>query len=173
MKKTIEVLESEFQAIRVGRANPHVLDRITVDYYGTETPVSQVGNVTVPEPRMLQIAPWDANMLKAIEKAIQTSDLGINPTNDGKLIRLAFAELTEERRKALAKDVKKKGEDAKIAIRNVRRDAIEAFKKMGKKGEIPEDSLADLEAEAQVLTDKYSVELDKRVEGKTSEIMSI
>jgi ribosome recycling factor len=173
MKKTVEVLESEFSTIRVGRANPHVLDRITVDYYGTETPVNQVGNVTVPEARLLQIQPWDASMLKAVEKAIQSSDLGINPTNDGKVIRLVFPELTEERRKALSKDVKKKGEDAKISIRNIRRDGIDVFKKIEKKGEIPEDTLADLEDEIQKLTDKYITELDKRVESKTKEIMSI
>lgn len=173
MKKTVEVLESEFGAIRVGRANPHVLDRITVDYYGTETPVNQVGNVTVPEARLLQIQPWDASLLKAVEKAIQSSDLGINPTNDGKVIRLVFPELTEERRKTLAKDVKKKGEDAKVAIRNIRRDAIDIFKKMQKKSELTEDMLADLEEETQKLTDRFIAELDKRVESKNKEIMSI
>ena len=173
MKKTVEVLEGEFDTIRVGRANPHVLDRVTVDYYGTETPVNQVGNVSVPEPRLLQIQPWETNMLKAIEKAIQSSDLGINPTNDGKVIRLVFPELTEDRRKALAKDVRKKGEDAKVAIRNIRRDAIEAVKKLEKKGDIPEDTLSDLEDGIQVLTDKYTAELDKRVDAKTNEIMSI
>lgn len=173
MKKTVEVLDSEFGTIRVGRANPHVLDRIMVNYYGTDTPINQVGNVTVPEARLLQIQPWDASLLKAVEKAIQSSDLGINPTNDGKVIRLVFPELTEERRKTLAKDIKKKGEDAKVAIRNIRRDGIEAFKKMEKKGEIPEDTLSDLEDEIQKLTDKYIIELDKRVESKNKEIMSI
>lgn len=173
MKKTLEVLDHEFSTIRVGRANPHVLDRIMVNYYGTDTPVNQVGNVTVPEARLLQIQPWDASLLKAVEKAIQASDLGINPTNDGKVIRLVFPELTEERRKTLAKDVKKKGEDAKVAIRNVRREAIDAFKKMEKKSEITEDILANLEDETQKLTDKYIAELDKRVEDKNKEIMSI
>jgi len=173
MKKTVEVLDNEFNTIRVGRANPHVLDRIMVDYYGSETPVNQVGNVTVPEARLLQIQPWDATMLKAVEKAIQASDLGINPTNDGKVIRLVFPELTEERRKNLTKDVKKKGEEAKVAIRNIRRDSIDAFKKIQKKSEITEDQLADLEDEMQKATDKYIEELDKRVEAKSKEIMSI
>ncbi len=173
MKKSIDVLDNEFNTIRVGRANPHVLDRIMVDYYGTETPINQVGNVSVPEPRLLQIQPWESNMLKAVEKAIQTSDLGINPTNDGKVIRLVFPELTEERRKSLAKDVKKKGDDAKVAVRNIRRDAIDIFKKSEKKGEIPEDTLADLEDEIQKLTDKYCAEIDKHVESKTKEIMTV
>lgn len=133
MKKTLSNLHQDFNTIRAGRANPHVLDRITVDYFGTETPINQVGNITVPEARLIQIQPWDASILKAVEKAIQTSDLGINPTNDGKVIRLVFPELTEERRKTLTKDVKKKGEDTKVAIRNIRRDAIENFKKMEKK----------------------------------------
>ena len=173
MKKALETLDNEFATIRVGRANPHVLDRIMVDYYGTSTPINQVGNISVPEPRILQIQPWDVSVLKAVEKAIQTSDLGINPTNDGKVLRLTFPELTEDRRKVLAKDVKKKGEDAKVAIRNIRRDGIEAFKKMEKKSEIPEDVLNDLEMDIQVMTDKYSAELDKRVDEKTKEIMSI
>jgi ribosome recycling factor len=173
MKKTIETLDAEFTTIRVGRANPHVLDRIMVDYYGTDTPVNQVGNIAVPEPRLLQIQPWDTGLLKAIEKAIQSSDLGINPSNDGKVIRLVFPELTEERRKALSKDVRKKGEDAKVAVRNIRRDGVDAFKKIEKKGEIPEDILLDLEAALQVITDKYIAELDKRVEAKAKEIMSI
>ncbi len=173
MKKSIDVLDNEFNTIRVGRANPHVLDRIMVDYYGTETPVNQVGNVSVPEPRLLQIQPWESNMLKAVEKAIQTSDLGINPTNDGKVIRLVFPELTEERRKSLAKDVKKKGDDAKVAVRNIRRDAIDIFKKSEKKGEIPEDILADLEDEIQKVTDNYCAQIDKHVEAKTKEIMTV
>ena len=173
MLKTIETLEAELGTVRVGRANPRVLDRIIIDYYGTDTPLSQVGNISVPEPRLLQIQPWDTSLLKAIEKAIQSSDLGINPTNDGKVIRLSFPELTEERRKALAKDVKKKGEDAKIAVRNIRRDAIEAFKKQEKKGEIPEDVLNDMEDGMQLLTDKYVTELDKRVDAKTKEITTI
>jgi ribosome recycling factor len=173
MKKTIDVLEHEFNTVRVGRANPHVLDRIMVDYYGTETPVNQVGNVTVPEARLLQIQPWEPSMLKAVEKAILASDLGINPTNDGKVIRLVFPELTEERRKTLAKDVKKKGDDAKVAIRNVRREAIEAFKKSQKKGEIPEDTMLDLEDEIQKTTDKFCLDIDKHVDAKTKEIMTV
>ena len=173
MKKTLDVLDAEFGTIRVGRANPRVLDRLTVDYFGTETPISQVGNITVPEARLLQIQPWDASMLKPIEKAIQSSDLGINPTNDGKVIRLVFPELTEDRRKSLTKDVKKKGEDAKVSIRNVRREAMDAFKKMQKKSEITEDDLDNLEDEMQKMTDKYIAELDKRVDAKNKEIMSI
>jgi ribosome recycling factor len=173
MKKSVEVLEGEFITIRVGRANPHVLDKITVDYYGTPTPVNQVGNVSVPEPRLLQIQPWEANMLKAIEKAILASDLGINPTNDGRVIRLAFPELTEERRKQLAKDVKKKGEDAKVAIRNIRREGIDVFKKEEKNSKISKDTLNDLEVALQKLTDKYVAEMDSRVEAKTKEIMTV
>ena len=173
MKKTVAVLEDEFETIRVGRANPRVLNRITVDYFGTETPLNQVGNVSVPEPRMLQIAPWDASTLKVIEKAIQASDLGINPTNDGKVIRIVFPELTEERRKDLTKDVKKKGEDAKVAIRNIRRDANEAAKKAEKAKTITEDDQKRLEKDSQTLTDKYIAELDKKVEAKSKEIMTV
>lgn len=173
MKKTVAVLEDEFQTVRVGRANPRVLDRITVNYFGTETPLPQVGNVSVPEPRMLQISPWDASTMKDIEKAILASDLGITPSNDGKVIRLVFPELTEDRRKQLTKDVKKKGEDAKVAIRNIRRDANEAFKKAEKKSEITEDDLKRLEKESQTLTDKYVAELDKKVEAKSKEIMTV
>jgi len=173
MKKSVEALEKELDTIRAGRANPRVLDRIMVDYYGTPTPVNQVGNVTVPEARLLQIQPWDATVLKAVEKAIMASDLGINPTNDGKVIRLTFPELTEDRRKALAKDVKKKGEESKVAMRNIRRDALDAFKKQQKSSDITEDDLKDLEDEIQKLTDKYVGELDKRVEIKNQEILSI
>ena len=173
MKKTVAVLEEEFQTIRAGRANPRVLDRLTVNYFGTETPLNQVGNVSVPEPRMLQIAPWDASTVKDIEKAILASDLGITPTNDGKVIRLVFPELTEDRRKQLTKDIKKKGEDAKVSIRNIRRDANEAFKKAEKKSEITEDDLKRLEKESQTLTDKYVAELDKKVEAKSKEIMTV
>ena len=173
MKKTISVLEDEFATIRVGRANPHVLDRITVKYYGSDVPIAQVGNITVPEARLLQISPWETNMLKEIEKAIQASDIGINPTNDGKVIRLVFPELTEERRKQLAKDVKKKGEESKVAIRNLRREAVDAFKKAEKKSDITEDDLKDLEKEIQDLTDKHIAELDKKVEAKTKEIMTV
>jgi ribosome recycling factor len=173
MKKTISVLEEEFSTIRVGRANPRVLDRLTVNYYGAETPLSQVGNITVPEARLLQIAPWEPNMLKEIEKVIQASDLGINPTNDGKVIRLVFPELTEERRKLLTKDIKKKGEDAKVAIRNLRREAIDAFAKAQKKTELTEDDVKSLEKDIQNLTDKYIAELDKKVEAKNKEIMTV
>ncbi|MCL2223850.1 MAG: ribosome recycling factor [Defluviitaleaceae bacterium] len=173
MKKTIAVLEEEFSTIRVGRANPRVLDRLMVNYYGSDVPVSQVGNITVPEARLLQIAPWESNMLKEIEKAIQASDIGINPTNDGKVIRLVFPELTEERRKDLAKDIKKKGEDSKVSIRNIRREAMDAFAKSQKKSEITEDDLKQLEKEIQNLTDKYIAELDKKVEAKNKEIMTV
>lgn len=173
MKKSIGSLESDLNTIRAGRANPHVLDRITIDYYGTETPINQVGNVTVPEARLIQIQPWDASTLKLVEKAIQASDIGINPTNDGKVIRLVFPELTEERRKALTKDVKKKGEEYKVAIRNIRRDAIDIFKKEEKKNEITEDELKDLETRMQKLTDKYVAEIDKLLESKNKDIMSI
>jgi len=173
MKKTIAVLEEDFTTIRVGRANPHVLDRLTVNYYGSDVPINQVGNVSVPEPRTLMITPWETNMLKEVEKAIQASDLGLNPTNDGKVIRLNFPELTEDRRKQLSKDVKKKGEESKVAIRNLRREAMDAFKKSEKKSDITEDDFKDLEKEIQDLTDKYVAELDKRVEAKSKEIMTV
>jgi ribosome recycling factor len=173
MKKSVEALEKELDTIRAGRANPKVLDRIMVDYHGTPTPINHVGNISVPEARLLQIQPYDPSTLKAVEKAILTSELGITPSNDGKIIRLAFPELTEERRKTLAKDVKKKGEDAKIAMRNIRRDAIDAFKKAQKKSDITEDDLKLLEDEVQKLTDKYVNELDKRVESKNKEIMTV
>lgn len=173
MKKTLSVLEEEFSTIRVGRANPRVLDRLTVSYYGSDVPISQVGNITVPEARLLQISPWEANMLKEIEKAIQSSDLGINPTNDGKVIRLVFPELTEERRKQLTKEIKKKGEDAKVAIRNLRREAMDAFAKAQKKSDITEDDLKLLEKDIQKLTDNFIAELDKKVEAKNKEIMTV
>jgi len=173
MQKTVSVLEEEFSTIRVGRANPHVLDRLTVNYYGSDVPINQVGNITVPEPRTLMIAPWESNMLKEVERAIQASDLGLNPTNDGKVIRLNFPELTEDRRKQLSKDVKKKGEDSKVAIRNLRREALEAFKKAEKKSDLTEDDYKDLEKEIQDLTDKYAAELDKRVDAKSKEIMTV
>lgn len=172
MTKTFNNLLSEFGSIRACRANPHVLDRIMVDYYGTPTPIQQVGNVNVPEPRMIQIQPWDSSMLKAITKAIQTSDLGINPTNDGKVIRLVFPELTEERRKDLVKEVKKKGEGAKVAVRNIRRDANDAFKKL-KGTEVSEDTIKELETAAQKLTDKYIKDIDAAVEEKSKEIMTV
>lgn len=173
MTKSYDNLLAEFGSIRAGRANPHVLDRITVDYYGTPTPIQQVGNVTVPEPRMIQIQPWEASMVKAIEKAINMSDLGINPTNDGKVIRLVFPELTEERRKDLVKDVKKKGEAAKVAVRNIRRDANDSLKKLGKGGDISEDEIKELEEKVQKMTDKYVKEIDKAVEEKSKEILTV
>lgn len=172
MTKTYNNLLSEFGSIRAGRANPHVLDRIMVDYYGSPTPIQQVGNVNVPEPRMIQIQPWESSMLKAIEKAIMTSDLGINPTNDGKAIRLVFPELTEERRKDLAKEVKKKGEAAKVAVRNIRRDANDAFKKL-KGSDVSEDTVKELEEQVQKLTDKYIKEVDKAIDEKSKEIMTV
>ena len=173
MKKTMNNLAEEYGGIRAGRANPHVLDKLRVDYYGTPTPIQQVANVNVPEPRMIQIQPWEASMVKEIEKAIMTSDLGINPTNDGKVIRLVFPELTEERRKELAKDVKKKGENAKVAIRNIRRDGNDAFKKLSKSEDISEDEIKDLEDALQKLTDKYIANVDKAVEEKTKEILTV
>ena len=173
MNKTFANLESEFQSIRAGRANPHVLDKIKVDYYGTPTPIQQVGNVSVPEPRMLQIAPLDKSLIKPIEKAILTSDIGINPSNDGTVIRLIFPELTEERRKDLAKDVKKKGEAAKVAIRNIRRDANDTFKKMNKANELTEDDQKDLENKLQKMTDKFIADIDKAVDAKTKDIMKV
>ena len=173
MNKSLEALQNEYCAFRAARANPHVLDKVKVDYYGTPTPLQQVGNISVPEARMIVIQPWEKSLLKAIEKAILTSDLGINPTNDGTSIRLIFPELTEERRKALAKDVKKKGDEAKVAIRNIRRDANEAFKKMNKNNELTEDDQKDLESQAQKMTDKYISDIDKAVEEKTKEIMTV
>ena len=173
MNKTLDVLLDEFGTIRAGRANPHVLDKIKVDYYGTPTPLQQVGNISVPEARIIQIQPWEKKMIKEIEKAIMTSELGINPTNDGSSIRLVFPELTEERRKQLAKDVKKKGDEAKVAIRNIRRDANEAFKKMNKNNELTEDDQKDLETKVQKMTDKYIADIDKAIEEKTKEIMTV
>ena len=173
MQKSYNNLLEEYTSIRAGRANPHVLDQIRVDYYGAPTAIQQVANVSVPEARMIMIQPWEASMVKAIEKAIMTSDLGINPTNDGKCIRLVFPELTEERRKVLAKDVKKKGDEAKVAIRNIRRDANEAFKKMNKNNELTEDDQKDLETKVQKMTDKYIADIDKAIEEKTKEIMTV
>ncbi|MBQ2283770.1 MAG: ribosome recycling factor, partial [Agathobacter sp.] len=171
MEKSLKNLDEEFGSIRAGRANPHVLDKIRVDYYGTPSPLQSVANVSVPEPRMIQIQPWEASLVKEIEKAILCSDIGINPSNDGKIIRLVFPELTEERRKELAKDVKKKGENAKVAIRNIRRDAIDHFKKVGKAEDISEDEIKDLEDGIQKLTDQYVGKIDKAVENKTKEIL--
>lgn len=173
MQKTMNNLMEEFGSIRAGRANPHVLDKLRVDYYGTPTPIQQVANVTVPEARMIQIQPWEGSMVKAIEKAILTSDLGLNPTNDGKTIRLVFPELTEERRKELTKDVKKKGENAKVAVRNIRRDANDSFKKLGKSSDISEDEIKQLEDEIQKITDKYIAEIDKSVEEKSKDILTV
>ncbi|MDD6442258.1 MAG: ribosome recycling factor [bacterium] len=172
MQKTLKSLDSELGTIRAGRANPKVLDRIMVDYYGSPTPLQQVGNISVPEPRLIQIQPWEKKMIREIEKAIQMSDLGINPTNDGSVIRLVFPELTEERRKELAKDVKKKGEAAKVAVRNIRRDGNDVFKKL-KGSEVSEDEIKDLEEELQKLTDKYIKEIDKAVEVKSKEVMTV
>lgn len=173
MTKTMHNLEEEFGSIRAGRANPHVLDKLRVDYYGSPSPIQSVANVSVPEPRMIQIQPWEQSLVKEIEKAILTSDIGINPSNDGKVIRLVFPELTEERRKELAKDVKKKGENAKVAIRNIRRDAIDHVKKMGKTEDLSEDEVKDLEDTIQKLTDKYVANVDKSVEVKTKEILTV
>ena len=173
MQKTMRNLQEEFGSIRAGRANPHVLDKLRVDYYGTPTPIQQVANVNVPEPRMIQIQPWEPSMVKEIEKVILTSDLGINPTNDGKSIRLVFPELTEERRKDLAKDIKKKGEAAKVAVRNIRRNANDTFKKLGKKEDVSEDEIKELEGKVQKMTDKFIADIDKAVEDKTKEIMTV
>ena len=172
MTKTMANLDGEFGAIRAGRANPNVLNRIMVDYYGTPTPIQQVANVSVPEARMIQIQPWEKTMIKAITKAIQTSDLGINPNNDGSVIRLVFPELTEERRKELVKDVKKKGEAAKVAIRNIRRDGNDSIKKL-KGTEVSEDEIKDMEDELQKITDKFVKEVDKAVEVKSKEVMTV
>ena len=172
MTKTMGNLDGELGAIRAGRANPNVLNKIKVDYYGTPTPIQQVANVSVPEARMIQIQPWEKNMLKVIEKAIQVSDLGINPTNDGTMIRLVFPELTEERRKELVKDVKKKGEAAKVAVRNIRRDGNDMLKKL-KGSDVSEDEIKDMETELQKLTDKYVKEVDKAIENKSKEVMTV
>ena len=172
MKKTIGNLDGELSAIRAGRANPNVLNKIVVDYYGTPTPIQQVANVSVPEARMIQIQPWEKSMVREIEKAIMTSDLGINPTNDGTTVRLLFPELTEDRRKELVKDVKKKGEAAKVAIRNIRRDGIDAAKKL-KGTDVSEDEIKDMEDDLQKLTDKYVKEVDKAVESKSKEVMTV
>lgn len=173
MEKSLDSLVNEFSSIRAGRANPHVLDKIRVDYYGQPTPLQQVANISVPEPRTLMIQPWEASLIKEIEKAILCSDLGITPNNDGKAIRLNFPELTEDRRKEMAKDVKKKGENTKVAIRNIRRDANDAFKKQNKESEISEDELKNLEDKVQKLTDKYVDKVDKTVEEKTKEILTV
>ena len=173
MEKTLNNLEEEYAGIRAGRANPHILDKLRVDYYGTPSPIQSVANVSVPEPRMIQIQPWEASMVKEIEKAINCSDIGINPTNYGKLIRLVFPELTEERRKDLAKDIKKKGEEAKVAVRNIRRDANDAYKKLKNEEDVSEDEIKELEDKVQKLTDKYIKDVDAAVEAKGKEIMTV
>ena len=173
MEKTLNNLLEEYAGIRAGRANPHVLDKIKVDYYGSPTPIQQVGNISVPEARIIVIQPWEKSLLKAIEKAIQTSDLGINPNNDGTCIRLIFPEMTEDRRKELSKDVKKKGENAKVAIRNIRRDANDTCKKMEKNDEITEDELKEATDKMQKITDKAIEKVDKAVDNKTKEILTV
>jgi ribosome recycling factor len=173
MEKTLRNLDGELQSIRAGRANPHVLDKITVDYYGSPTAINQVANVQVPEARMITISPWEPKMVKPIVKAIQASDLGINPSDDGHVIRLVFPELTEERRKQLAKDVKKKGENAKVAVRNIRRDGNEQLKKLKKSDEVSEDEIADEEEILQKVTDKFIKKIDEAVDIKTKELMTI
>ena len=173
MEKSYENLLGEFGSIRAGRANPHILDKIKVDYYGAPTPIQQVGNISVPEARMLVIQPWDASLLKEIERALMMSDVGITPTNDGKVIRLVFPELTEERRKDLVKDIKKKGEAAKVAIRNIRRDANDALKKKGKEEGVSEDEIKEYEEDVQKMTDKYITKVDTSVDEKSKEIMTV
>ena len=173
MSKSLDSLKEEFSSIRAGRANPHILDKIKVDYYGAPTSLQQVANISVPEARMIQIQPWESSLIKEIEKAILVSDLGITPNNDGKVIRLVFPELTEDRRKELAKDVKKKGDNAKVAIRNIRRDANDSLKKANKAGELSDDELSNSEDEVQKITDKYTALVDKAFEEKTKEILTV
>ncbi len=173
MQKAIDALGADFATIRAGRANPHIVDKIKVDYYGTPTNLQSVANVTVPEARTLMITPWEPSLVKAIEKAIQISDLGVNPNNDGKSVIINFPELTEERRKELSKDIKKKGEDAKVVVRNARRDAKDAAKKQNKAGELSDDELSDAEDDIQKATDKYVADIDKMVEVKINEIMTV
>lgn len=173
MQKSVDNLKEEYVTIRAGRANPHILDRLRVDYYGTPTPIQQVANVSVPEARMVQIQPWEASLIKDIEKAILVSDLGLTPNNDGKTIRLVFPELTEDRRKELAKDIKKKGDNAKVAIRNIRRDANDAIKKENKAGDISDDEAKNSEDEIQKITDKYIAMIDSAIDDKTKEILTV
>ncbi len=173
MQKTIEVVNSDFASVRAGRANASVLDKIVVDYYGTPTPIQQVASISSPDPRSLMISPWDGTLLKAIEKAIQTSDLGINPQNDGKVIRLLFPQLTEERRKELTKQVRKYAENGKVAIRNIRRDAMDKLKAAEKKGEMTEDDRKDCEKELQDITDKSCKKIDELCEKKEKELMAV
>ena len=173
MQKTVDVVVSDFASVRAGRANASVLDKIAVDYYGSPTPINQVAATSSPDPRSLMIQPWDATLLKAIEKAIQTSDLGINPQNDGRVIRLGFPQLTEERRRDLTKQVKKYGENGKVAVRNIRRDAMDKFKAMQKKSEITEDELKELEKELQDMTDKRCKQIDELTAKKETELMAV
>ncbi len=173
MQKSVDNLGENFNSIRAGRANPHVLDKIKVDYYGTPTPLQQVGNISVPEARIIQIAPWEKKMIKEIEKAINMSDIGINPTNDGATVRLIFPELNEERRKDLAKQIKKYAEEAKVAVRNIRRDAMDTIKKLEKDGEFTEDDSKQAEKDMQKATDKKIEEIDKMCDAKTKDIMTI
>ena len=173
MEKSVSSLKHEYNSIRAGRANAAILDKIQVDYYGCPTPVNQMAAISVPEARILAIQPWDVSTVSLIEKAILASDIGINPNNDGKVIRLIFPELTEERRKDLVKDVKKKGEAAKVAIRNIRRDANDTFKKMNKANELTEDDQKDLENKLQKMTDKFVADIDKAVDSKTKDIMKV
>ena len=173
MEKTLSNLQEEYVSIRAGRANPHILDKIQVDYYGTPSSLQSVANISVPEARMIQIQPWEASLIKDIEKAILASDIGLAPANDGKVIRLVFPELTEDRRKELVKDVKKKGENAKVAVRNVRRDANDTIKKENKANEISEDEQKQLEDKIQKLTDKFVAKIDDAVEAKSAEVMTV
>lgn len=173
MGKSLDNLKEEFASIRAGRANPHILDKITVEYYGTPSSLQQVANVSVPEPRVIAIQPWEASLIKNIEKAILASDIGLTPSNDGKVIRLVFPELTEDRRKELVKDIKKKSENAKVAVRNIRRDANDSLKKANKANEITEDELKNYEDKVQKITDKFIDEIDKLTESKSKEILTV
>lgn len=173
MEKCLDALNRDYKAIRAGRANPAILDRVTVDYYGTPTPINQMAAISVPEPRMLMIQPWDASTLKDIEKAINTAEIGINPSNDGKVIRLVFPALTEERRKELVKDISKRGEEAKVAVRNVRRDAMDDIKKLKKDNEITEDDQKNGEKKLQDITDSYIKQVEEMVKKKEDEVLSI
>lgn len=173
MQKSVDALYNEYANIRAGRANPHLLDKIMVEYYGTPSTLQSVANISVPEARVIQIQPWEASLIKEIEKAIISSDLGLTPSNDGKVIRLVFPELTEDRRKELVKDVKKKGENAKVAIRNIRRDANDMLKKQNKANEISDDEQKQQEDKVQKLTDKFIAEIDKAVDNKSKEILTV
>lgn len=173
MRKSVDVLDEEYASVRAGRANPHLLDKLKVDYYGTPSAIQAVANVSIPEARIIQIQPWESKMIKEIEKAILASDIGITPNNDGKIIRLVFPELTEDRRKELVKDIKKKGENNKVAIRNIRRDANDSIKKAGKANEFSEDVQKQIEEEIQKITDDFIAEIDKKIEEKSKEIMTV